>query len=49
MQIRTSKRSCFASTRTVVVKKKKKKILMNIGKDMEKLEPSYTAVGIVKQ
>lgn len=33
----------FQPTRMAKIKKKKKKIVTSVGKDVDKLEPSYTA------
>lgn len=43
--MKTTVRHHFAPTRSVVMKKK---IIIRVGKDMQKMEPSYTAGGKVK-
>ena len=47
MQIKTRKRCHFPPTRMTIIKKKRQRIT-SVGKDMEKLEPSYTADENVK-
>ena len=42
MQIKTRKRCHFPPTRMTIIKKKRQRIT-STGKDVEKLEPSYTA------
>ena len=48
MQIKTTVRYHFTSTRMAIIRRKRKRTITNVGQDVEKLELSYIAGEMVK-